>query len=905
MKEFRVRALVLGSGADGTAPTLVASLEWRSAASPDDPWHPLERVLFNACEGVQRVCMETRTKLRSLRAIMFTVLSAELVVGMPGLLFAMSSLGAARLAVSGPTGTSRYTAAARSFVRRRWPEVAASDAAVEGGVVYESDLIIVRSIVVRLADGVAAGAASPRETVCYVTRFTLPQPRAAGAAAAAAAPPFAALLVVDCPSTSFIAALAASDQLCSEYRALRDAGVPICVAHLASRAVCAGSDAQYEQWALRQFEGTLQVRLAARAEEQPAAFRAATTAQIVMHALAPQFFVSPLLDPPAAGASATATATALTAAAAREEIGRPLTLIAVGGGAVVGQRGTGAAAWSAVQRARDHDGVEATAAPAAPLAAPLAAPAAAPPAAVATAEERRRAEDGSLYTKREFSAYFGRLDEWNVAAIAGSSSGGEEGALPAKADATAAARRRRGDDDIVRPLVGALSAATPQLADALVAKVLAASREGAGVERCVELDGATAADAARREQRWRALHTLGGTRVVSHAAPWAECSAVPSAASTAARRHPLKVIFLGTGAATPSRHRGSSAIWLGACGCASGGRGVVGSDVAMLLDCGEGAYGQLDRCFGRGVGGIDTALLALQCIWISHVHLDHHMGLLRILAERGEALRRECEREAAAGRMARIRPPLLIVAPHGIKRFLDAWFQLPLHAAHARTPHPGEREYRFVSHAECRGRPVPLLPPPFCGIQSVAVEHCPEAFGAVVDVAPCGSGSAAAPCRIVYSGDTRPCARLAHAGRGATLLLHEATFADNEADHAVRKRHSTVSEAVGVGKAMQAHALVLTHFSQRRFVPRLSEEAEADPRIAMAFDLMVVPIALAPLHPSMCGGYGGFQRPSWRWCARLPSARGSGVDGAAGVTIDTALLRSLFEVEEKSGIAAV
>ena len=92
-------------------------------------------------------------------------------------------------------------------------------------------------------------------------------------------------------------------------------------------------------------------------------------------------------------------------------------------------------------------------------------------------------------------------------------------------------------------------------------------------------------------------------------------------------------------------------------------------------------------------------------------------------------------------------------------------------------------------------------------VWSVPVNHCHDAHGLVMDTW-CGN-------RIVYSGDTRPCDALVRAGKGATLLVHEATFDDARAEHARRKRHSTTSEALGVGARMGCIRCVLTHFSQR------------------------------------------------------------------------------------------
>lgn len=101
-------------------------------------------------------------------------------------------------------------------------------------------------------------------------------------------------------------------------------------------------------------------------------------------------------------------------------------------------------------------------------------------------------------------------------------------------------------------------------------------------------------------------------------------------------------------------------------------------------------------------------------------------------------------------------------------------------------------------------------------LRSVVVDHCHESYGLIVHSQRGWS--------VVYSGDTRPCHRLIQAGAGCTLLIHEATFEDNLADHAKRKRHSTVLEALDVGFRMAAQYIVLTHFSQRypqvRFLPR-------------------------------------------------------------------------------------
>lgn len=69
--------------------------------------------------------------------------------------------------------------------------------------------------------------------------------------------------------------------------------------------------------------------------------------------------------------------------------------------------------------------------------------------------------------------------------------------------------------------------------------------------------------------------------------------------------------------------------------------------------------------------------------------------------------------------------------------------------------------------------------------------------------------------KFSYSGDCRPSQRFADIGRGSTVLVHEATFDDDLKSDAVAKKHSTTSEAIGVGVAMGARRVILTHFSQR------------------------------------------------------------------------------------------
>ena len=92
-------------------------------------------------------------------------------------------------------------------------------------------------------------------------------------------------------------------------------------------------------------------------------------------------------------------------------------------------------------------------------------------------------------------------------------------------------------------------------------------------------------------------------------------------------------------------------------------------------------------------------------------------------------------------------------------------------------------------------------------LASAAVSHCNGAQ-AVALTFPTGF-------KVSYSGDCRPSKWFTEIGKGSTVLIHEATFEDELRGDAKAKKHSTVSEAIGVGIAMGARRVILTHFSQR------------------------------------------------------------------------------------------
>uniref|UniRef100_A0A674JAR7 Zinc phosphodiesterase ELAC protein 2 n=1 Tax=Terrapene triunguis TaxID=2587831 RepID=A0A674JAR7_9SAUR len=271
-----------------------------------------------------------------------------------------------------------------------------------------------------------------------------------------------------------------------------------------------------------------------------------------------------------------------------------------------------------------------------------------------------------------------------------------------------------------------------------------------------------------------------------------------------------EIVFLGTGSAIPMKIRNVSSTLINS-----------SSTQALLLDCGEGTFGQLCRHYGDQV---DKILCNIAAVFVSHIHADHHTGLLNILLERQRAF-------ASLGQPS---SPLLLIAPTQIMSWLHQYHD----NCQEILGHINMIPARFlVEGAKVNGPKAEALISPmlekydFAEFQTCEVRHCKNAFACSMEHT---SG-----WKIVYSGDTMPCEALVRMGKDATLLIHEATLEDGLEEEAVEKTHSTTSQAIGVGMKMNAEFIMLNHFSQRYAkIPLFS--ADFSDKVGIAFDHMRV-----------------------------------------------------------------
>ncbi|KAF2997820.1 hypothetical protein E8E13_000345 [Curvularia kusanoi] len=283
--------------------------------------------------------------------------------------------------------------------------------------------------------------------------------------------------------------------------------------------------------------------------------------------------------------------------------------------------------------------------------------------------------------------------------------------------------------------------------------------------------------------------------------------------------HPdTDITTLGTGSALPSKYRNVSATLVRVPG--------VGN---YLFDAGENTMGQLQRVFPPEE--LTQILKDLRVIWISHLHADHHLGTASVI-KAWYRIRHNSMPTALLPNAATILSNvdefgLSVISHDGMLQWLREYSAiedfgysriLPLEIFPAVLGQSGS--YLNINGKSISGDPRIVRQDydtlfGFADIQAVRVAHCHGAMAVSVTFPPSSSESRVKPLKISYSGDCRPSRPFSTIGKDTTVLIHEATFDDELAGDARAKKHSTTSEALGVGARMNAKAVVLTHFSQR------------------------------------------------------------------------------------------
>ena len=265
----------------------------------------------------------------------------------------------------------------------------------------------------------------------------------------------------------------------------------------------------------------------------------------------------------------------------------------------------------------------------------------------------------------------------------------------------------------------------------------------------------------------------------------------------------FEILFLGTGASVPSRDRSLP------CVAVRQGRSI------SLFDCGEGSQRQLMIS--------PFSFMKIDRIFITHLHGDHILGLPGLLQTMGMSGRKD---------------PVEVYGPTGLlkalKSMLDACegeleYDLRIEEVE------GDEEFSFDSFDVTVFRTVHNTP----SVGYVYREHDrPGTFNKEkaekLGLAPGDDfsrlqagetvkgvepdqviGPKRPGCSLVYTGDTVPCKDIAVASKDVDVLIHEATYTEEDSGLAKEHFHSTAKAAAETAAKCNVKMLALIHISNR------------------------------------------------------------------------------------------
>jgi ribonuclease Z len=299
----------------------------------------------------------------------------------------------------------------------------------------------------------------------------------------------------------------------------------------------------------------------------------------------------------------------------------------------------------------------------------------------------------------------------------------------------------------------------------------------------------------------------------------------------------LDLVFFGTSGSVPTAQRAPSALL------------VRRGSERLLFDCAEGTQRQMLRS--------TVGLVELREVFLTHYHADHYLGLpgmLKTFALRGRevdltiygppglvhlfsSLKRIFGKLTYQVRLEEIEAgDVLERDGYNLTTFAPAHGVSAVGYAFVEGPRPGRFD---VEAADALG-----VDPPERGLlqrgESIELEDgrvvTPDAV-----LGPPRPGR-----KVVLAGDTAPSPVVLEAAREAEVLVHEATFLDEERERARETAHSTALEAAELARDADVSFLALTHLSNRYFGPEIAREARdifPDTVVPKDFDVIDVPFA--------------------------------------------------------------
>jgi ribonuclease Z len=296
----------------------------------------------------------------------------------------------------------------------------------------------------------------------------------------------------------------------------------------------------------------------------------------------------------------------------------------------------------------------------------------------------------------------------------------------------------------------------------------------------------------------------------------------------------LDVVFLGTGGSVPTARRATACVLA-----------RLGGD-RLLFDCGEGSQRQMQR---------STGLVQVDEIYLTHFHADHYLGIPGLLKTYDLTDRQV---------------PLRVIGPPGLADLFGSLrrifgrisYEVELvelgegeairRDGYEVRSFPVDHRVRAYGYAIVEDERPGHLDPEHAA--ELGVVHGPdlgrlqrgeevEAGGRTVRPDEV-MGAPRAGRKVVITGDTAPAEMTRLAAHEAQLLVHDASFSEEEAERAAETGHSTARQAAELASGAGVEMLALVHASTRYDVRDLLAEAHEVMPGAIAprdFDVVEIP----------------------------------------------------------------
>ena len=307
----------------------------------------------------------------------------------------------------------------------------------------------------------------------------------------------------------------------------------------------------------------------------------------------------------------------------------------------------------------------------------------------------------------------------------------------------------------------------------------------------------------------------------------------------------MQITFLGTSSGVPTRSRNVSALAFR----------LPQKAELWLFDCGEGTQHQFQRS--------DLKVSQLRRIFVTHMHGDHVFGLMGLLASCGLA--------GSVDRIDIYGPPKLNEYLSASSRYSQTHFSFPL-KVHTVEPGTVYEDDEFIVKCNPLKHRVPAFGyrieekdrPGHFNVDKAKSLGIPSGplYGqlkrgewvTLPDGRKINGADLCGPMqrgrKFAYCTDTIFCESAVELAKDVDLLIHEATFAHQDAQLAYERLHSTSTMAAQVALAAQAKNLMMTHFSPR-YAPGnslqlddlLAEARAIFPNTSMAHDFLTYEVS--------------------------------------------------------------